>query len=126
MDGYFISEKPVKSQLQPALNGCNLMILNWDTKTSKTHDIYIFQNTDRFGRILDDEGGQLMTHVNVANMSTGNATLSDAVLLHNLPTHTHSLYIMFIRLLRMAVQRTGYNITNLGLYTDNHIISITS
>ena len=34
--------------------------------------------------------------------------------------------LMFIHLLSMAVQRTEQDITNLGLYIDNHIISITS
>jgi len=45
-------------------------------------------NTDWFGRIFHNEGRQLMTHVNVAHMSTGDAALKDAVFLHHLATLT--------------------------------------
>jgi len=41
-------------------------------------------NTNRFGGIFHDEGCQLMSHVDAASMSAGNAPLKNAVLFHHL------------------------------------------
>jgi len=48
-------------------------------------------DADQFGRILDNERRQLMTHVDAARVSTGNTALKNTVLLHHLAKHTSTI-----------------------------------